>query len=351
MKKIIRFTTLATTILFGMMLTSCSDATEDWREDKYINVSPSHLVFPAEGGEKTVTVNSNYRNNSYKIKEIPEWIDIASSKYIDDGVDSILTCQFTIGVKPNDMEKPRSYELIIYVIDEIDGEEVHKYATISVKQEGSDGSVPVVNYLTQAKVYQLRFRFENTENKSINTNGLQLYVSSPDDKNLVKWENSYTDEGDLVIKGEAKYETDQVAINNPKYTLEDKYRLPGEYGKEFYFELTFAFDEDRNTVYIKKGIYRFLWKRNLAIGYKNQTVDDIIAGDFDLGHCWPKETVKDKTKPNSWPIFNYQFPISSFSGVMTFIGFFEGDNHEYIKDEYYVGTGWNISIEASFIKK
>jgi hypothetical protein len=98
-----------------------------------------------------------------------------------------------------------------------------------------------------------------------------------------RWDLS--DEGDLVIKGEAKYETDQVAINNPKYTLEDKYRLPGEYGKEFYFELTFAFDEDRNTVYIKKGIYRFLWKRNLAIGYKNQTVDDIIAGDFDLGHC------------------------------------------------------------------
>ena len=174
---------------------------------------------------------------------------------------------------------------------------------------------------------------------------------------VLEFASSNDASGDVVLTGRQIRPSSYIAIqSNSSFTLEDQYKLPGDYTDDTSMEVIVAADLKNNKVVLKSGWLKYHYKANQNIGSGKtygKTADELLEVELRFKDIVAEETITDWTKPNKWDWQHFTITDANLEkGTWTGTYFKRISNDvPYQKIDESITNGWNITIELVLHQK
>ena len=174
---------------------------------------------------------------------------------------------------------------------------------------------------------------------------------------VLEFASSNDASGDVVLTGRQIKPSSTIAIqSNSSFTLEDQYKLPGDYTSDTSMEVIVAADLKNNKVVLKSGWLKYHYKANQNIGSGKtygKTADELLEVELRFKDIVAEETITDWTKPNKWDWQHFTITDANLekgTWTGTYFKVVKGQENYQRVDEN-ITNGWNINIELVLHQK
>ena len=171
---------------------------------------------------------------------------------------------------------------------------------------------------------------------------------------VLEFESSNDAEGNVVLTGHQVRPSSTIYIlSNGSYTLEDEYKLPGDYTSDTSMEATIVADLKNNKIVLKNGWLKYHYKTNENTEY-GRTSDKLIEVELTFKDIVAEETISDWSNPNNWS--DQYFTITDANlekGTMngTLFSRTSTRNTPFLRTDVTITDGWNINIRLRLRSK